>query len=89
MHRMRVLATLQAEAEPPTQAEAPISKPLLDVKALRHCLGQFGTGVTVIATRAADGHLVGLTANSFGALSLDPPLTVRGAARFVPELACV
>ncbi len=47
---------------------------LVDVKALRHCLGQFGTGVTVIATRAADGHLVGLTANSFGALSLDPPL---------------
>ncbi len=46
----------------------------VDVKALRHCLGQFGTGVTVIATRAADGHLVGLTANSFGALSLDPPL---------------
>ena len=46
----------------------------LDVKTLRHCLGQFGTGVTVIATRAADGHLVGLTANSFGALSLEPPL---------------
>ena len=49
-------------------------EPPLDVKALRHCLGQFGTGVTVVATRAADGHLVGLTANSFGALSLDPPL---------------
>ena len=50
------------------------SKSPLDVKVLRHCLGQFGTGVTVIATRAADGHLVGLTVNSFGALSLDPPL---------------
>lgn len=55
-------------------AASKASETPLDVKALRHCLGQFGTGVTVIATRAADGHLVGLTANSFGALSLDPPL---------------
>ncbi len=43
---------------------------------LRQALGQFGTGVTVIATRAADGRLVGVTANSFGALSLEPPLVV-------------
>jgi flavin reductase (DIM6/NTAB) family NADH-FMN oxidoreductase RutF len=43
---------------------------------LRRALGQFGTGVTVIATRAADGRLVGVTANSFGALSLEPPLVV-------------
>ena len=74
MHRMRVLATPQAEAEQPSRAAATAAKPTIDVKALRHCLGQFGTGVTVIATRAADGHLVGLTANSFGALSLEPPL---------------
>lgn len=46
----------------------------IDVRALRQTLGQFGTGVTVIATRATNDDLVGLTANSFGALSLDPPL---------------
>jgi flavin reductase (DIM6/NTAB) family NADH-FMN oxidoreductase RutF len=45
-----------------------------DNRALRVALGQFATGVTVITTRAADGVFVGLTANSFGALSLDPPL---------------
>jgi flavin reductase (DIM6/NTAB) family NADH-FMN oxidoreductase RutF len=48
----------------------------IDVKALRNCLGQMATGITVISTRAADGQLVGLTANSFSSLSLDPPLIV-------------
>ncbi len=45
-------------------------------RALRSALGQFATGVTVVTTRAADGRFVGLTANSFSALSLDPPLIV-------------
>ena len=43
---------------------------------LRRALGQFATGVTVIATRDTEGALVGVTANSFGALSLEPPLVV-------------
>ncbi len=45
-------------------------------QALRHALGQFATGVTVITTRSQAGALVGLTANSFSALSLEPPLIV-------------
>jgi flavin reductase (DIM6/NTAB) family NADH-FMN oxidoreductase RutF len=45
-----------------------------DHRALRVALGQFATGVTVVTTRAPDGAFVGLTANSFGALSLEPPL---------------
>jgi len=43
-------------------------------RALRQALGRFATGVTVVTTRAADGSFVGLTANSFSALSLEPPL---------------
>lgn len=43
-------------------------------RALRVALGQFATGVTVVTTRSASGAFVGLTANSFGALSLAPPL---------------
>jgi len=39
-------------------------------------LGRFATGVTVITARAPDGVLLGLTANSFSALSLDPPLVL-------------
>ncbi|MBM3532338.1 MAG: flavin reductase family protein [Alphaproteobacteria bacterium] len=43
-------------------------------EALRSALGRFATGVTVITCRLADGGLVGLTANSFNSVSLDPPL---------------
>ena len=34
------------------------------------------TGVTVVTTRAEDGTPVGLTANSFTSVSLDPPLVL-------------
>jgi flavin reductase (DIM6/NTAB) family NADH-FMN oxidoreductase RutF len=46
----------------------------LDSRALRTALGQFATGITVVTTRAADASFVGLTVNSFSALSLEPPL---------------
>jgi hypothetical protein len=39
----------------------------------RQTLGQFATGVSVINTGAIDGRVVGLTANSFSSVSLDPP----------------
>ena len=65
---------VQATAAPNFLSDdTPIPSPF-DVRELRKALGQFGTGVTVVATRSVDGSLVGLTANSFGALSLDPPL---------------
>jgi flavin reductase (DIM6/NTAB) family NADH-FMN oxidoreductase RutF len=44
--------------------------------ALRSALGRFPTGVTVIATEAADGHVHCMTVNSFASLSLDPPLVL-------------
>jgi len=47
-----------------------------DTRALRHALGRFATGVTVITTRCPSGRLVGLTANSFSSVSLDPPLVL-------------
>jgi len=47
-----------------------------DPKALRSALGQFATGVTIITCRTVDGVRVGLTANSFNSLSLDPPLVL-------------
>jgi flavin reductase (DIM6/NTAB) family NADH-FMN oxidoreductase RutF len=66
--------------QPPAPAddltEPVVNAAPVDARALRQALGQFATGVTVIATRHADGGLSGLTANSFGALSLDPPLVV-------------
>ena len=44
--------------------------------ALRAALGRFATGVTIVTCRDADGSPVGLTANSFAVLSLDPPLVL-------------
>ena len=46
----------------------------LSTLVLRTALGRFATGVTIVSCRAADGSPVGLTANSFSALSLQPPL---------------
>jgi len=49
--------------------------PKTDLAAYRRCLGQFATGVTVITAEHA-GTLVGLTANSFTSVSLDPALVL-------------
>ncbi|HEX5595209.1 MAG TPA: flavin reductase [Micromonosporaceae bacterium] len=49
--------------------------PADDARAFRRALGQFATGVTVVAT-SAGGQMVGLAANSFSAVSLDPPLVL-------------
>ena len=43
---------------------------------LRQALGRFVTGVTIVTCRDEHGSPVGLTANSFNALSLDPPLVL-------------
>jgi flavin reductase (DIM6/NTAB) family NADH-FMN oxidoreductase RutF len=47
-----------------------------DTGALRRSLGSFSTGITVITTVTPDGRKVGLTANSFLSVSLDPPLVL-------------
>jgi flavin reductase (DIM6/NTAB) family NADH-FMN oxidoreductase RutF len=55
---------------------APVVGSALDERHLRTALGRFVTGVTIITTRTPDGTLAGLTANSFSAVSLDPPLVL-------------
>jgi flavin reductase (DIM6/NTAB) family NADH-FMN oxidoreductase RutF len=50
------------------------SQPLVERRALRTALGRFPTGVTVVATRSADGQVHCMTVNSFASLSLEPPL---------------
>ncbi len=52
-----------------------------DPRTLRDALGCFGTGVTVVTTLDANGRPVGLTANSFTSVSLDPPLLLVCVAR--------
>lgn len=45
-----------------------------DPRTLRDALGSFATGVTVVTCLDGDGAPLGLTANSFTSVSLDPPL---------------
>lgn len=49
--------------------------PADDPRAFRRCLGQYPTGVAVM-TASNGTRLVGMSANSFAALSLDPPLVL-------------
>lgn len=53
---------------------------------IRNLLGQFATGVTVITTRGKGGRKVGMTANSFSSLSLDPPLILWSLSKTAPSL---
>lgn len=46
----------------------------------REALGRFATGVTVVTCQSDEGP-VGITANSFASLSLDPPLVLWSPAR--------
>lgn len=46
----------------------------------RSALGCFGTGVTIVTCRDADGPL-GITANSFASVSLDPALVLWSPAK--------
>ncbi len=52
-----------------------------DPRTLRDALGCFATGVTVVTCFDEAGDPVGLTANSFTALSLDPPLLLVCVAK--------
>lgn len=59
----------------------------LDSKQFRRALGSFTTGVTIVTTRDAAGHDVGLTANSFNSVSLDPPMVLWSISRQSKSLA--
>lgn len=58
-----------------------------DLRDYRSALGQYATGVTVITARASDGRKVGLTANSFTSVSMDPPLVSWCPAKGAPSLS--
>jgi len=53
----------------------------LNARDLRNALGTFATGVTIVTTRHASGADVGLTANSFSSVSLDPPMVLWSLAK--------
>lgn len=57
-----------------------------NTRQLRAAFGRFATGVTIVTATSPDGP-VGITANSFSSVSLDPPLVLwapgKSSRRFV------
>ena len=65
-------------------SDAPVSREYRtgsDPRTLRDALGCFATGVTVVTCLDGEGQPVGLTANSFTSLSMDPPLLLVCVAK--------
>jgi flavin reductase (DIM6/NTAB) family NADH-FMN oxidoreductase RutF len=71
----------EAEAQRLVDAKRTQDARGVDLRELRRALGQFATGVTVVTARGESGHPVGMTANSFTSLSLEPPLVLWCLAR--------
>jgi flavin reductase (DIM6/NTAB) family NADH-FMN oxidoreductase RutF len=63
--------------------------PTFTAPEFRAALGMFATGVTIVTARAANGKLVGLTANSFNSVSLSPPLVLWSLARAAASMAAL
>lgn len=57
-----------------------------DSMEFRRALGTFTTGVTIITARGADSEPVGVTANSFSSVSLEPPLVLWSLAKTARSL---
>jgi flavin reductase (DIM6/NTAB) family NADH-FMN oxidoreductase RutF len=71
-----------------TTTAVPVDRGQIDTRTLRTALGLFATGVAVITTRCRSGRPAGLTANSFAAVSLDPPLVLWSLSQDAPSMAC-
>jgi len=59
---------------------------VLDPLRFRGALGLFATGVTVVTARHPEAGLIGITANSFSSVSLDPPLVLFSIANTARSL---
>jgi len=60
--------------------------PTLDKRDLRRALGSFGTGVTVVTSGNSQSRWVGVTANSFSSVSLEPPVVLWSLGSNSPSL---
>jgi 3-hydroxy-9,10-secoandrosta-1,3,5(10)-triene-9,17-dione monooxygenase reductase component len=58
-----------------------------DSREFRSALGAFATGVTIVTAVAPDGARVGVTANSFNSVSLNPPMILWSLAKTSRSLA--
>jgi 3-hydroxy-9,10-secoandrosta-1,3,5(10)-triene-9,17-dione monooxygenase reductase component len=59
----------------------------IDSREFRSALGTFATGVTIVTAKGQDGAAVGVTANSFNSVSLNPPMILWSLAKSARSLA--
>lgn len=78
--RTQRLEQTKPAGQPMTAATTQFDPAEADSRAFRDALGRFGTGVTVVTCMTATGP-IGITANSFASLSLDPPLILWSPAK--------
>ncbi|EER60301.1 flavin reductase domain protein FMN-binding [Acidovorax delafieldii 2AN] len=77
-HPARTASPL-VNSSPPRPAIA--RSPSFSAREFRDALGMFATGVTIVTARNAAGEPIGLTANSFNSVSLEPPLVLWSLSR--------
>ncbi|MBH2019908.1 MAG: flavin reductase family protein [Burkholderiales bacterium] len=65
------------------------SSPSFSPREFRASLAMFATGVTIVTARTPDGILVGLTANSFNSVSLNPPLVLWSLSQAASSMAAL
>ena len=63
--------------------------PNFSQKEFRASLAMFATGVTIVTARTPAGELVGLTANSFNSVSLNPPLVLWSLSQAASSMAAL
>ena len=78
------MTSLLSNAKPLTALQPNFSR-----QEFRSALGMFATGVTIITARTASGELLGLTANSFNSVSLEPPLVLWSLGRSAASMAAL
>lgn len=64
-----------------TEPRSGVATASFDKRTLRDAFGSFATGVTIVTTAGPDGVDIGLTANSFSSVSLEPPMVLWSLAR--------
>ena len=64
-------------------------EPSFSQREFRASLAMFATGVTIVTARMPGGELVGLTANSFNSVSLNPPLVLWSLAQAASSMGAL
>lgn len=70
----------------PSSTLGPTGQPRFSAREFRASLAMFATGVTIVTARTPAGELIGLTANSFNSVSLNPPLVLWSLAQAASSL---